>query len=402
MAQRQSNSGSMSRAEEEIELWFNSPSHTRCQQEPSAYQATSNRLSINSASSTSSRIHMVVPTISTTADLNKPLPPVSAQEEKRSRKPTTLRSFLRSRSTAQLDPSHLQPIPYTQHQRHSSADSNLTLDTYGHYRQQFSRSMPSSPAYDPTIAPRGLTPTWVQPAADDYVDASHYQPYSVPLDYFGTNISLNTQVHDNLDLPPARVRTFPEVNVSSPTARQNASSRPRPHTWLSPTEPFSDPSHIQLFVEATTGLPDDADPWSPNGPNRLQGSLFARRSPNENVAPQQQYIPAPIPDQRHQTASWQSFEPPLPSPRSVSAPMSGRPYEDTHTPSLQLTRQMHAINAELEMLGLDGDNAPDEELPDYAQSQAEMHAQKRQEAAARARELEARWRGARRERGRAR
>ena len=68
---------------------------------------------------------------------------------------------------------------------------------------------------------------------------------------------------------------------------------------------------------------------------------------------------------------------------------------------LHMAPHMHAINAELEMLGLDSDEMPDEELPDYAQSQAEMNARKRQEASARARELEARWRGARRSRGRA-
>lgn len=57
---------------------------------------------------------------------------------------------------------------------------------------------------------------------------------------------------------------------------------------------------------------------------------------------------------------------------------------------------MNAVNAELEMLGLENEHArDDEELPDYAQSQAEMNAKKRAEAAARARDLEARWRGAR-------
>jgi hypothetical protein len=113
-----------------------------------------------------------------------------------------------------------------------------------------------------------------------------------------------------------------------------------------------------------------------------------------------QFIPAPIPDRAHQTASWQSFEPPLTSSRSVSAPVSSLAYPDIHD-HVHLTPHMHAINAELEMLGLDSEDLPDEELPDYAQSQAEMNARKRQEASARARELEARWRGARRARGRA-
>lgn len=56
---------------------------------------------------------------------------------------------------------------------------------------------------------------------------------------------------------------------------------------------------------------------------------------------------------------------------------------------------MDVVNRELEILGLSDEQAPDDELPDYAQSQAEMSAKKREEASARARELEARWRGAR-------
>lgn len=85
------------------------------------------------------------------------------------------------------------------------------------------------------------------------------------------------------------------------------------------------------------------------------------------------------------------------SSRSVSAPMSSTAGLDiSQTSHANLTPHMNAVNAELELLGLDGDlSAEDDELPDYAQSQAEMNARKRTEAAARARELEARWQGSR-------
>lgn len=85
------------------------------------------------------------------------------------------------------------------------------------------------------------------------------------------------------------------------------------------------------------------------------------------------------------------------SSRSVSAPMTSTIGQDAFQPyHASLMPHVNAINAELEMLGLDGDQSPgDDELPDYAQSQAEMNAKKRAEAAARARDLEARWRGAR-------
>jgi hypothetical protein len=401
MPQHRLGSRPTGQTEDSTELWFSLPSLRHQQQEQSAYLATSNRLSMhsNNPTSTSSRTHMAIPAISTVPDLNKPLPSVSTEAEKKNRKTTTLRSFLRGHHTSHLDPSHLQPVPYTHHQRHSSADSGLTLDTHGLRLQPFSRSMPNSPAYDQAQSSRP-TPPRLQSTASDYTETSHYQAYSVPPDYSRTTVTLDTQVPDNFDVPPTRVRSFPEGTTLSPTARQNASGRPRPHTWLSPTEPFTDPSQFHLFVEATTGLPDDADPWSPNGPNRLQGSIFARRTTNDNLSAQAQYIPAPIPDHAHQTASWQSFEPPLTSSRSVSAPVSSLAYPDIHD-QLHMTPHMHAINAELEMLGLDSDDLPDEELPDYAQSQAEMNALKRQEAAARARELESRWRVARRARGRA-
>ncbi|KZM26708.1 hypothetical protein ST47_g2148 [Ascochyta rabiei] len=248
------------------------------------------------------------------------------------------------------------------------------------------QSYESAPVYLPPLAR-------VQSANPAFPDTTQYQPYFVAEDYPQHMSSLSS----NLDPSPTRARTFPETTTPSPTARGCVVNRPRPHTWLSPTEPFADPSQFHLFVEATTGLPTDTDSWSPNGPNRLQGSLFARRSSNGSIPVSPQYIPAPIPDRTQQTASWQSFEPPFASSRSVSAPMARMLHHNAfQPPHADPTPDMNAIDAELEMLGLDGDHSPDtDELPDYAQSQAEMNARKRDEAAARARDLEARWRGAR-------
>jgi hypothetical protein len=392
MADNRSRSRSRGRAEDDTELWFSMPSSDRqYRSEQSAYRATSNCLSTGSMTPTPSRTQLPIPTISTTPDLNKSLPPPPAITEKKSRKPTVLRSFLRSGSTgSHLDPSHLQPEPNAHHQRHLSAGSHLSVDVHGPYQHQYSRSMPSSPYEqnhntEPLYLPQSANPA--------FPDTTQYQPYSVRRDYPQRVSSLDTRFEPS----PTRARTFPDPTVPNATARSSVSNRPRPHTWLSPTEPFADPSQFHLFVEATTGLPDDSDPWSPNGPNRLQGSLFARRPSNGSIPIPFQYTPAPIPDRTHQTASWQSFEPPLMSSRSVSAPMSSVPHQDAYRPpQSHLTVHMNAVNAELEMLGLEGDRSPeDDELPDYAQSQAEMSARKRKEAAARARDLEARWRGAR-------
>ncbi|KAH6642390.1 hypothetical protein C7974DRAFT_100942 [Boeremia exigua] len=396
MSDDRSRSRSRSRAGDGTELWFDLPSFdTDHQPEQSAYRTTSSRLSMGSTTSVASQTPMSVPAISTMPDFNKSLPLPPSDAERKSRRQTTLRSFLRGRSTSNhLDPSHLQPEPSSHHQRHLSVGAHLSVDVHGHYQQQYSRSMPNSPhghrqesisTYPPPLGR-------VRSANPAFQDTTHYLPYVAPQEYAPRPSSPGAP----FDLSPTRARTFPDTTISSPTARNSVSNRPRPHTWLSPTEPFADPSQFHLFVEATTGLPDDSDPWSPNGPNRLQSSLFARRPSNGSTPVASQYIPAPIPDRTHQTASWQSFEPPLTSSRSVSAPMPSAIRQNTfHTYHSNLTPHMNAINAELEMLGLDGDSPNDDELPDYAQSQAEMNEKKRVEASARARELEARWRGAR-------
>lgn len=397
MAHDRSRSRSRKRAEEDTELWFSMPSLERCPPaEQSAYRTTSSRLSVGSTMSSPPQIPIAVPVISTTPDLNKTLPPPPPETERRARKQATIRSLLRGRSSSDLpDGSHLQPEPPLHHQRHLSAGAHLSVNVHGHYQQQYSRSMPNSP-YGPShdAAPLYAPPlARVQSANPAFQDNTYYEPYSTAHGFPSQEAAFGPP----FDLSPTRARTFPDTTVVSPTARSGGSSRPRPHTWLSPTEPFADASQFHLFVEATTGLPDESDPWSPNGPNRLESSLFARRASRGSVPVPAQYIPAPIPDRTRQTASWQSFEPPLTSSRSVSAPTSTVLPQDASAPHRgRLTPHMSAINAELEMLGLDDDQLrDDDELPDYAQSQAEMNAKKRAEATARARDLEARWRGAR-------
>ncbi|KAF1943325.1 hypothetical protein EJ02DRAFT_443399 [Clathrospora elynae] len=350
--------------------------------EQSAYQSTSHRVSIYS---TTTRI----PTISTSSDLNKPLPQSPSGSEKRRRKPPSLRGFFRREPSSQLDSSHLQPGPYQQNQRYSAS---LPLDTHNRH---YSRSMPSSPSHDSTTHPRAHS------AASNYEDPIQYQPYSLPHHQQSTRPvpQRATSMCNYFDATaPPRSRTFPESTLS-PTARENMSTKPRPQpACLSPTEPFTDLSQFHLFAEAMTGLPNDAEPFSPNGPPQLQGSLFARRTTNDTIP-----LPLKHPQQssstqateRPQRDDWQNFEPPpLVSSHSRPAPNHSllRPesYQQWQPPP-----QMNEINAELELLGLDDEHNPDDELPDYKQSQAEMAARKRQEALARARELESRWRGMR-------
>ena len=397
MANARSRSRSRTPAEEDTELWFSMPSLERYPPaEQSAYRATSSRLSVGSTMYSPPHMPLAVPTISTTPDVNKALPLPPPETERKARKQATLRSLLRGRpSSDHHNPAHFHLEPHLHHQRRLSAGSHLSVNVHGHYQQQHSRSMPNSP-YGPSHDTASSHPpplARVQSANPAFQDSTYYEHHSATHGLTSQEASFGPP----FDISPTRARTFPDTTVISPTARSGGSSRPRPHTWLSPTEPFADASQFHLFVEATTGLPDESDPWSPNGPNHLQSSLFARRSSRGSIPVPPQFIPAPIPDRTRQTASWQSFEPPLTSSRSVSAPTSTVLPQDALRPHhANLTPHMNAINAELEMLGLEADHSrDDDELPDYAQSQAEMNAKKRAEAAARARDLEARWRGAR-------
>jgi hypothetical protein len=393
----------------ENELWFNMPAARREQEqnqrsEQSAYQSTSHRISTYS---NSSRSPSRVPSISTTSDLNKPLPPSPSESDQRSRKPVSLRGFLRRESSNHPDNTHLRPVPYQQNQRHSTS---LNVHTENHHRHSYSCSMPSSPYdYSQTSYPQdAATPPRTHSAASNYPDMIQYQPYSLPSSIQSHRphqqraVSMNPYFETT---SPPRSRTFPEPTLS-PTVRDTMPSRPRPHTtWLSPTEPFTDISQFHLFAEAMTGLPDDTEPFSPNAPPRLQGSLFARRSANDT-------IPLPLRNsqdssrtqptrrpQREQRDDWQNFEPPpLISARSAPAPNHMLPVPN---PPLDLSEpwqpppQMSLVTVELEMLGLNDQQGSDDELPDYQTSQAEMAAKNRREASARARELEARWRGTR-------
>jgi hypothetical protein len=246
-----------SSASAEYDLWFDMSSSARRQQEssrapePSAYRATTHRLSTGSSTSASTRTS-TIPSISTTANTNKPLPPSPTDSERKRRKPAYLRSMLGRSSSNQLDPNHLQPRPYDSHHRNSAASGHLNLDTYSSYHHAYSRSMPSSP-YDYNQAANGPLPSSLRAssAAANYQDATEYQPYTPPLQqesdttYFARpprSSSMNTYY----EISPPRARTFPaESSTASPAMREGVSNRPRPHTWLSPTDSFSDPSQFQ-------------------------------------------------------------------------------------------------------------------------------------------------------------
>ncbi|CAI6329340.1 unnamed protein product [Periconia digitata] len=64
-------------------------------------------------------------------------------------------------------------------------------------------------------------------------------------------------------------------------------------------------------------------------------------------------------------------------------------------PTEPMPPHLAVVNMELERLGIEDEQNPDDELPNYQQSQAEMNERRRVEASARARELENRWNSSR-------
>ncbi|OAG01785.1 uncharacterized protein CC84DRAFT_1100170 [Paraphaeosphaeria sporulosa] len=367
---------------------------TRRRQEQSAYQATTTR---HHATRSASANQPPVPSITTTVQLDKPLPP-SPESQKKKHKPGLL-NLIKKKPYDHSDASHLQPAPLNTHRR-TSSNGNLSPGLPPHHHQ--SRSMPSSPLqYSP---PHPLDMQRAHSAAAHYPDIPQYQAYTPRPQVTEQQraVSLGTPF-EPIDPRPRRGSTFPESStISSSTARESISDAPRPHTWVSPTEThaaFGDTTDFHLFAEATAGLPGGFDALSPMETPRLQGSLFARGTQNDRIPllareTPAQSVPVPVPDY-----DWM----PPQGPRDYSVSSSALPQisssalprrdsYDMNGPSSPLRPNLNTINLELERLGLsDSERPPDDELPDYAQSQAEMAAQKRKEASARARELESRW-----------
>ncbi|KAH9882822.1 hypothetical protein J1614_000188 [Plenodomus biglobosus] len=325
------------------------------------------------------------PTSSIESNFNKPLPPSPLASGQGSGRPSSSRGFQRREPPVQLGTMHLRPEPYP----HQYSTSNTGSTEY--YHHSYSRSMPSSPrGFHQSSLPHHHTfSDRAQSAASNYPESGSYTMYPETQNqamYFHEQDSNFTS--DYFDTPVTwRPRTYPPLSDGTPSTRDNVPSRVRPHSSLSPTEPFT---AISQFAEAITGLPDDTYSPSPNTSPQLQGSLFARRSRNDTIPIPLQY-PQETQSTRSHRSDWQNFEP----PRTIPSPLVSGPSSPTFQ-HRQPPPQMQAFNVELAMLGLEDEHGSDDELPDYAQSQAEMNAKKRAEASARARELEARWRNTRR------
>jgi len=283
--------------------------------------------------------------------------PVSSSSDMKKRNPAGLLSLIRRRSDTES--STLQP-------NSNVNPSSTSLSPYSYYPQHHSQSLEplrSAPANLPAHRSMPSSPSHsTQPPPFSRAFSAHVQP-TPPLE-------ASPQRYSSLEAPAARTprtsRTFPETQREAAAASlpPPPPSRPRRQTWLGP---FDDASQFHLFVEATSGLPEDAG-ISPASPPGAAPTLFKRPT---TAAPQ----PAPHSYYQH-------------PPPQLQTPQYGAP-----APPLPRTSS-HRFAAELEQLEGD-EEMPDEELPDYAQSQAEMNARRRTEAARRAAELERSWARAR-------
>ncbi|KAF2433115.1 hypothetical protein EJ08DRAFT_647511 [Tothia fuscella] len=287
------------------------------------------------------------------------------------------------------------------HHRWETLDSHARTEvtylayTPGTHAEATPRSAPSLITTFPPERPRSsVTPgtRWPMPSPST-TRFNQYHSYSSPATTFSP---IGNNSNESWEASPQRSRS--QSYMTSPTsyAPPWLDSAPEVHqegsrgysAWSAPEvmqspQPaqssdrreseamggFTSPSEFALFAEATSSLNIVAiksSPWS-------RGVR-----PSSRPLPTQSRLEAPLP----------------PIPRSHSSPAP-----DTRSIGRQRSQSQLLTEA---LVGWDqdeghqGSEISDDELPDYAQSQAEAHAHQRREAARRAQELEQRWSSARR------
>ncbi|KAF2817074.1 uncharacterized protein BDZ99DRAFT_8417 [Mytilinidion resinicola] len=301
-------------------------------------------------------------------------PPASPTSDKKQRMPSSLRSLIRRKPESDAPRPQQPPMPDSNSyfpSRPSTQQGGLT--PYSYYQPAQStpaltvpslsaRSMPPSPMDAPSslftrsVSAHVVSPTSPQDRAPQSYRHSSYEPSFEP--------------------QPVRARrTFPETQFDTPVA----TTAPSSSMQYQEPEALADAAQYRLFVEATSGLPPGfLDMQSPLSPPGATPSLFIRTSQTLNPAP----VSAPVLD----------LSSPHSQPHSYSRAQPQYPAQHQTSGSYGYSSQSQRIADELERLSGDEDNHDDDELPNYAQSQAEMHESRRAEAARRAAELERSWR----------
>ncbi|KIW01227.1 hypothetical protein, variant [Verruconis gallopava] len=316
--------------------------------------------------------------------------------------------------------------------RHASQDSTLvnTRQEYVAYRPYYQRPEPTLLSGPPlitsfvedtstSVAPHttqsttpwpmrvdsmaqsyGLQPTYMgfnpvegngyqergyDPSSQSQLSAQHTFMTS-PTSYSGSSeVVVERRAHNRARLSrPAGTLHLTYPPTSSPPMRRDSEA----------IDEFTSPTDFALFAEATSSLDISPAP----SPNPAMGGGWSR-TPEPSPAPAPvSYAPA-APYSRPQPTAVSSTRlaaplPPLPTQtRSRSSPAS--------VPAVRRQASQQEMIAEaLAGLGIeDRVGSDDDELPNYEQSQAEVMAAKRREAAARARELDEAWMRSRRRGG---
>lgn len=234
------------RPHEDNRLWFSMSSSEIQQQvqerasEQSIPRATSHQRSKGFTSSTFSAAHVLMPSISTPADVSKPLPLLPFENERRRcNKPTALRSLLRHCRSSHLDQSCLPSGPHLQHRRHFSATDNLHMNTHDYNRHSHTRSMPCPQyQYDDAATPSGPpSPSLARSNTGNYQGQIRCQPCPAQCEHQPSARQPVISIHLSTETIPPHIRTFPSTVTLNTATRNSSSSTSRPHTALA-NQPF--------------------------------------------------------------------------------------------------------------------------------------------------------------------
>ncbi|PVH98717.1 hypothetical protein DM02DRAFT_629990 [Periconia macrospinosa] len=413
-------------------------------EEPSAYQSTSAQHSPLRGT------FAQVPVISTSAADRSP------ESQRRKNKPASLRSLLSRRSSAEPnDVAHLQPTASHSHYRSSSRDGKLVPEPLFSVRSS-PRSMPNSPrgvstnemsraqSASPTYhnqtqyqayslnPPTSQFPqrstsmgTYFDPNSHSYPDVrsstaaprTRTQPETEPFNddnEFHLFAEAMSGLPDNFDAmspseaPRLQASLFARGNLNDtiPLPLMDSSAFERwdssPNEYGSRQQPRERAaSRPEYVTREVIPIPSMDDEWDPQRRSReiiapssvaVGSNQWTSHRQSSSISMYNSALPGI--DSYEQPSSFDT--PPLSSvfpPPSVSAFPRRASYD--RPPTEPMPSNLVAVNMELERLGVEDEHPPDDELPNYQQSQAEMNERKRVEAAARARELESRWNSSR-------
>jgi hypothetical protein len=315
-------------------------------------------------------------------------------------------------------------LGWSRRQRDDSA-SMSRRQVYAPYRPQYeAETQPRRPETAPRSAPSVITsfPQDVSGSAAPYLPQtqtswplSTYQSQSYSQNPYATNFSpvsnnpYDDWAQDSTSSQASSQQTF----MTSPTSYSGSSqgqSFPPPRSWSRMSRPpgatyppvqaptftptfrresevvdeFTSPTDFALFAEATSSL--DISPLP---------------SPNPNMGGWSQ-IPLPAGNFRPPVGEYSQSRQHRVSPTRLAAPLPPLPHSRSRSsPASAMRRQPGRSQMLAEALtGLDiqreSSEDDDDELPNYEQSQAEVAARKRREAARRARELDEAWSRSRR------